>query len=286
MRPPVTRRRLLALAGPTLTVGGCLGSSAGDDATTDEQTTAGTTIDETPRRTTTPPDGPVRRAPGERYETADGWSLTVDPVGVQQGVLRFGVHIDPVWESGSQFLVADVAVDGDGAPDPTDLNIFVRTDTLDRSDRQYVHGETNADGRRQRFGYPVPTDPSPSRAAVVWSPDDGPAVRWSLGSDLVEALGAAPDFAVESFSVPETAVPDDEFEATLSVGNDGDRDGTFLAEVGNALISDQPEVTLDVPVGETVTGHPPVEAHFGDGDELPVVLRWSDGTERRTVRRA
>ncbi|MFB6281387.1 MAG: hypothetical protein ABEH40_05165 [Haloferacaceae archaeon] len=280
MRSPLTRRRLLAFAlGAALPSGGCLGSS-GDGATTEA------TADATAGSPTTG-DGPVRRAPGDRHVTEEGWSLTVAAVGVRHGVVQFGtVHPDPLWRDGAQFVVADAVVAGDGAPDPADLRLFVRTDTLDRSDRYYVHAATDADDRRQRFGFPVPTDPAPARAGVVWAPAEGPTVRWALPDGLVRDLGVAPAFAVESFDVPETAAPDDEFEAAVTVRNDGDRDGRFLAEVGNGLVSDQPETTLDVPAGGTATARPTVDARFGDRDELPVVLRWEGGTERRTVRRA
>lgn len=286
MYPPLSRRRLLALAGGVLPVGGCLGAPSDPATATDSPTTTDTTT-ETDGTATVDRDEPLTRAPGERYETPDGWSLTVENVSVRHGVVQFGtVHPDPRWEPGAQFVAADAAVDGDGAPDPADLNLFVRTDALDRSDRYYVHAEGDADDRRQRFGFPVPTDPAPSRAAVVWRPDEGPLVRWVLGDDRVSALGAAPEFAVESFDVPETAVPESEFEATLTVRNDGDRDGTFLAEVGNAGISDQPEVEFEVPAGETATGMASVDAYFGDSEELEIVLHWEDGTRRRTVRRA
>ncbi|MFB6156381.1 MAG: hypothetical protein ABEJ34_00880 [Haloferacaceae archaeon] len=200
--------------------------------------------------------------------------------------MEFGAaHPDPRWRDGAQFVVADAVVDGDGAPDPAELNLSVRTDTLDRSDRYYVRAEDNEDDRRQRFGFPVPTDPAPSRAWIVWRPEEGPTVRWPLGDDRVAALGAAPTFAVESFETPKTAVPDGDFEVTVTVRNEGDRDGTFLAEAGSAAISDQPEVAVEVPVGETGTGTATVDAYFGDREEMAVVLRWEDGTIRRTVRR-
>lgn len=210
--------------------------------------------------------------------------MTVENVAVRHGVTKFGtVHIDPTWEDGVQFVVADVAVDG-GGPDVADLDVAVETDTLDRSGRIYVHAEANADETRQRFGFAVPTDPAPSEAALVWRRDDGPAVRWPLDADAVRALGVAPAFAVESFAAPE-ATTGAEIETTLTVRNDGGRDGRFLAEVGDAAMSDQPEFTLDVPAGETATGHPHVPAHFGSDDRLTVVLRWENGSEERRVRR-
>lgn len=281
MRPPALTRRAVVVA--AIAAGtGCLGDRR-----------LGTPTDEPPTEpipsatptTTTPSSGdPVTREVGEPYETDAGWAVTVENVAVHHGVRKFGtVHVDPAWEDGAQFVVADVTVDGRG-PDVTDLDVAAETDTVDRSGRIYVHSERNADETRQRFGFAVPTDPAPSQAALVWRPDDGPTVRWTLSDGTVDALGVAPAFTVESFATPETATGST-FETELTVRNDGGRDARFLAEVGDAAMSDQPEVTLDVPAGETATKRPSVPAHFGDDDEMTVVLRWEGGTTERTVRR-
>lgn len=250
--------------------------SPGTATGTDTTTATGTDI---------VPAGSVTREMGEAYAVDGDPTVTVERPAVRHGVVEFGtVHPDPLWIEGSQFVVADVAVEGRNAPAVTDLDVAVGTDTVDRSRRRYVHAERNTQ-RRQRFGFPVPTDPAPSEAAVVWRPDRGPVVRWSLPDAPVTALGRAPDFGVTSFAVPETATQESTVEATVAVTNDGDRDGRFLAEVGNTSISDQPEVTADVPVGGMVTVTAEVDAYVVEGDEFGVVLRWAGGTQHRTVRR-
>jgi hypothetical protein len=254
----------------------------GDDGTpTGTDTDEGTTL----RTETDDPRGSVTREMGESHAAGDGFTVTVERPTVRHGIVEFGtVHPDPLRIEGSQFVVADVAVEGSNTPEVTDLDVAVETDAADRSDRRYVHAERNDEGR-QRFGFPVPVDPAPSEAAVVRRPDRGPVVRWPLPDALVTALGRVPDFGVTSFEMPDTAVHESTIETTVGVTNDGERDGRFLAEVGNTSLSDQPEVTADVPVGGTVTVTAEVDAYFVAGDKFEVVLRWAEGIRRRTVRR-
>ncbi|MFB6161523.1 MAG: hypothetical protein ABEJ61_10175 [Haloferacaceae archaeon] len=286
---PPRRREVLRAAAPALALlGGCTSTDGPGTVTDADDTTAVPNGAATDTPTAPPTDGSretVTRGTGESYDADGGPTVAVSRPAVRHGVVEFGtVHVDPLWEDGAQFAVADVTVEGSNAPDVADLDVAVEADTVDRTGRRYVHAERNAE-RRQRFAFPVPTDPAPSRAAVVWRPADGPAVRWPLSDALVGALGRAPSFRVRSFDAPDTAAQESTVEATVEVENDGERAGRFLAEVGNASISDQPEVTARVPVGETrrVTGG--VDAHFVDGDRFDVVLRWAGGTERRTVRR-
>lgn len=228
---------------------------------------------------TEPPEEPVSLAPGESFETADGWSLTVELVGVQIAVVRAGtVHSDPVYGDDEQYVVADVATD-DG-PDPADLNVFVRTDTQDRSNRRYVRADSNVADLRQRFGYAVPVSPAPSDGAVVWEPDDERGVRWELPADLLDQIARPPAFDLQGFEAEDA--PGDEVEVTLTVANTGEGDGTFVAEVGDAEVSDQPEVFVDVPAGETVTVERRAWAAFVN-DEVTVVVRWRGERLERTV---
>lgn len=231
---------------------------------------------------TEPTESPPTLAPGESHD-ADGYAVTVSTVGVRHGIAKFGtVHVDPFWTDGAQFLVVDVAVSGDSPPDPADVPVSVAADTLSSSpDRYLVAAETNAE-TRQRLAFVVPTDPAPSRAVVTF---DGAKARWRVPDDAMTALGRTPSFEIESVSVPDTAAPDTEFPVDLTVTNAGERSGRFLAEVGNGAISDQPEVTTDVPVGESVTVTRSVDASFGESETLTVVVRWEGGVIERTVGR-
>lgn len=226
-------------------------------------------------------DGTASLAPGETYEKPEGWSLTVENVAVQNTVVEFATtHPDPVYGNGEQFVVADAVVTG-AAPDPADLNVFVRTDTLDGSGRVYVRADSNEDDVRQRFGFPVPVSPTASQGAIVWEPDEGQTVRWELSAKMLKTIARPPEFELHEFEVED--VPGDKVEATLTVENTGEGDGTFVAEVGDAMISDQPEVFVDVPAGETVTVTRKVWAEFRDRKELTVVLRWRGEKLERTV---
>lgn len=214
--------------------------------------------------------------------------MTVENAAVRNAVVeRGGVHSDPAYADG-QFVVADVTVEGDGAPDLSAANVFVRTDTLRRSERRDVVGERdgdharNADRVRRRFAFPVPVSPAPAEGVVVWRSETGPTVRWTLPAALLDAVARPPAFDLRGFEA--TDVSGDEIEVTLTVANAGSGDGTFLAEVGDAALSDRPEVSVDVPAGETVTATRRVSA-FGDSDEPTVVLRWRDERLERTARR-
>lgn len=231
------------------------------------------------------PSGSASLAPGETYETGRGWSLTVGTVRVRDGVVAVGsTHPDPLYaDEGEQFVVADATVAGDGAPDPGDLDLFAETDTRQESRGRYVRTDPDERGRRQRYAFPVPASPRPEEGAVVWRPPDADPVRWTLPETVLNAVAAPPRFELHEFEVDDA--PGDDVEVKLTVGNTGEGDGLFLAEVGHAAVSDQPEVRVGVAVGEIVTARRRVWAPFDGRDELPVVLRWRGGTVRRTVTR-
>lgn len=283
---PFTRRALLAtLGGVFPALAGCLGGGDAPATATVSPTAAPRTTTRTPTAT---PAEPVTRSLGESYETAAGWAVTVGNAAVRKAVVELGgAHYDPVYADG-QYVVTDVTVEGDGAPDLSGANVFVRTDALDRSERRYVADERNADHARnadrvrRRFAFPVPISPAPAEGAVVWRSEARPAVRWTLPADLLAAVARPPAFDLRGFEVRD--VSGEEIGVTLTIANTGSGDGTFLAEVGDAAVSDQPEVSVDVPAGETVTATRRVSA-FGDRDELTVVLRWRDERLERTVRR-
>lgn len=65
--------------------------------------------------------------------------------------------------------------------------------------------------------------------------------------------------------------------------NTGKSDGTFLAEVGTTLASDQSEIEFDVPVDETVTETKSVHIVGEAGDDETIVLDWGRDTQKQAV---
>lgn len=288
-----SRRTLLAAFGAALSasVAGCPGTES--DADTAEPTAEPTTETSTPQTTARPntatqpkTTGPVTLEPGESYTTESGWELVVENVVVQAAVVEHGpTHWDPRWLDDGQFVVADVAVTGEDAPDPADLHVTCRTDTADESGPIFVAADSNYDDVRQRVGFAVPASPAPADGAIVWTPDDGPQVRWVLSDDRLAAIARPPEFDLREFAVEDA--PGDEVAVTLTVANTGTGDGTFLAEVGNAAMSDQPELAVEVSAGETrtVTRRIRFQNVWNDGDDEPatVVLRYRETRLERTL---
>lgn len=115
---------------------------------------------------------------------------------------------------------------------------------------------------------------------MVWIREDGPQPRWELGSDVVEKLATAPEFEVESWSVPEQVDYGEQFEVSVTVANVGDRDGRFLTTLGIKQGSvGVPETSVKVPPGESVTHTITLGPEYVEGGEFRVVLEW--GTGRR-----
>ncbi|WP_415379333.1 hypothetical protein [Halosimplex sp. TS25] len=297
-----SRRALLAALGTALSasIAGCSGPES--DADTAGRTPDRSQPSETPAtrtetatrtnaatQTETTAPGPVTLEPGESYATDTGWELTVERVAVQIAVVEYGpTHWDPNWAEEGQFVVADVAVSGEDAPDPADLHVTCRTDAADGSGPVFVAADSNDDDVRQRIGFEVPASPAPAAGAIVWTPDDGPEVRWVLSDDRLATIARPPEFDLREFGVENA--PGDEVAVTLTVANTGAGDGTFLAEVGDAAMSDQPELAVEVPAGETrtVTRRVRFQNVWNDGDDEPatVVLRYRETRMERTLEAA
>lgn len=274
-----SRRAALRTLGIALSasLAGCLGTENGRASTT--QLTSET---KTPRKSEATTPGPVELDPDDSYSTDASWSLTVDDVAVRIAVVDTGtIHPDPVWAEDGQFVVADFTVEGRDAPDPANLNVTCRVDTGDALGWTYVDADGPRDESSQPIGFEVPSSPAPTAGAIVWAPDEGPEVRWTLSEATLANLARLPEFELKSFSVADA--PGDEVDATLTVANVGDGDGVFLAEVGAGAMSDQPEVEIAVPAGETRTVTRRVLAGSPNGGPTRVVLRWRDTKIERTV---
>ncbi|MFC4551684.1 MULTISPECIES: hypothetical protein [Halorussus] len=275
------RRRLLAALGMTAlpaTLAGCVGSDALETTTDPPATRA-----ERRTRTASRDD---RTGTDDRTPTAG--DVTVHSLAVRPSVVVRGVHFDPHYRPGSQFVVADVSVGG--RADLSGIAVgkaFAVTADGRRVDREVYYPVELQSGDPQgvRLGFAVPAPLDADGASVVWRGDGNPSeTEWPLGDELLDALANPPAFEVRRFEVPAEANRGATFEATLTIENVGRSDGTFLAELGATTVSDTPEIAVDVPSGETVTATRTVEPHYPEGvSELEIRLNWGASALTRTV---
>jgi|GEM_PF-1249255 len=232
------RRQLLAALPFVVGVTGCL-----DNAGRGEPSTGSPEV----RGTATP------TAHGEHEEGTVGTrGVSPGPVAVRlRSAYRYVVNVDGIDVQGperDQFAFVSPPVDGTerqtGTPDGPEERRPATPEgpspdafTLVLGDRQF-----------EPTALPSPFDPWTPGIGTVYTPEtrdgwlafDVPAVeteraqlvydgvRYPLGVDR-ERLAGAPAFRLESVSVPESVAPDESIELGVTVTNEGDRAGTFLA---------------------------------------------------------
>lgn len=274
---------------------------------------------------TSPPQGstptdtprpPVELTAGEAHITEFGWSVTVHSPSVARMVRDFQVGYSPVrYDPENQFLqfVASTAVESyaaaavgakklgkytptqtphspdpeDGPTDPRHLNLQLLVDgeRMVGTDPFWIDSEDSS-RNAQHYAAEVPVAAEPSSVTVVWNRTDYPDVHWSIPASVVDRLSIAPSFSVEAFAVPDTVAADAErVEGTVTVRNDGDVDGRFLAGLRVEDVAPYRYVSLSVPRGETASTS--VEIPFPrHTTETVARLEWGDRTiERRVVRK-
>ncbi|WP_123537381.1 hypothetical protein [Halosimplex salinum] len=102
--------------------------------------------------------------------------------------------------------------------------------------------------------------------------------RWPLDESTRERLPTAPDLGLDSIDIPESVEPNERFELGVTVTNDGDRTGTFLAGFRTGGLPKTVEVEVDP--GDTGAGSATFEAYDGEG-EIP--FAYSGPGESRRV---
>lgn len=292
------RRRALALLGAgAASVAGCLGTQPSDVEPSDDST-------ESPTTETTPPS--KRLSVGEWYETSNGLSVQVEDVRIQRSVVYRGpVHTDVASFEGAQFVVVSVAVqesstkaagfgaaaaltpteqnDGPKTPPSDEFRVEVDGERSDVEERRYNVEPYDESRSPTAFAVPVLAEPAPESVRVVWTGGDR-EVSWGLGGDAVAKLGRAPEFEVRAFEVPEKVEKESSFEVAVTVANTGERDGTFVAELGATTISDQGEIRVAVPEGKTVTRRETLSPYYTEGkNELTLQLDWGRSSMTRTT---
>ena len=235
------RRRYLALIGAGVgSFGGCVGRPPGGSGT--GAPTGTNTPSESPvsEPTTTPtPDG-TRVPVGESVE-AGGLPMTVSNPRVRKGVFAMGVHGPAVRAADGQFVVVDVTVDGE-APD------LLQCGTPRSSVESELVPEGQAVSTTTGGVYAVPFPAERQEAAAVAWETDSRTVRWTFPGGIRDTLPRVPRFHVEEMDIVRR---DGQLVLELTVANEGEREGVFIAEVSQRAFSGNDVVSFSVPAGES-----------------------------------
>ena len=108
----------------------------------------------------------------------------------------------------------------------------------------------------------------------------GDGRRWQLDESTREHLARAPDLSLDSLQVPDSVEPDERFELGVTVSNDGDRTGTFLAGFRTGGYPKTIEVSVNP--GSTESGAVTFEA-FDDEREMSFAYSGPGANERVSV---
>lgn len=104
--------------------------------------------------------------------------------------------------------------------------------------------------------------------------------RYPLPDDALSSLSAVPSFAVESVAVPDSVPTGGTIELTVTVTNEGARDGLFLAGFQHSGL---PELlSVEVPAGKTAQTTGTYEA-YPEGGSMPFTFHHAGGSESYEV---
>jgi hypothetical protein len=239
-----------------------------------ERTTTPVTDDRTPTTSGHPVTDTGTSHPHERTTTGD-WSDAGETTGPEG---------DPATTTGtptSHHVDYFSTTDETAAVHPANLDLALALDDEATADDPLVRLRGPTAERGQAVAFPVPLDAAPDEATVTWAAGDRSAT-WPIPEDVVARLGGHADFAVRSVAVPEGPVqPGATVDVTVTVANEGDRDGTFRYELGDGGVSDHPEFALTVAAGGTASRTHSLTVRDFDGRQtFPVVCDW--GADRVT----
>lgn len=228
---------------------------------------------------------------GQTYETPDGRTVTVRDVRVERLIrslsVGHGTHITVGWLENHQFAVSEAEATGpNGDSILTDVRLALEVDGVQypRDDQKLYWalppGSTERPGQP---AFPVPTTHA-ATGAIVWHTNGDSPVRWKLPPATIAKFGRAPSFSVSSFDTPDTVSRGSTFDASVTVGNSGDRAGRFIAEFGAGGV-DYGEVVIDVPAGAERTHTGMLDPYYSENaSEIRVVLDWGRERLARTLR--
>lgn len=225
------RRYFLTALPLTACLAGCMNRSA-REATTPETTTA--------RKTTTAPEPATVREVTVQFRSSYRYVVNVD-----------GIAVKPPRQDQFAFVSPPVS----GAPPPSAFDLMLGDELFspatsspgleNMSTTPGIDDVYTKDNRNGVLMFDIPTT-DVERAALLY--DD---TRYPLTDDARNRLARAPDFSLESVSVPDSVAPGEYIELSITVSNDGDAAGMYLA--GFRYSGLPKEIDLPVDPGETGT---------------------------------
>ena len=230
---------------------------------------------------------------GEEFESENGSSVRIDDIYISGLIQSFSVgsptHVGIACLAGHQFAVVDIsATDSNGDSIVEDLNISIELDGErypTRDNESYWSITPKFSVQEQLPAFPVPVIEAKS-GAIIWERANDEPVRWDLPEETVEQFGLSPDFSVTGLTTPGTVARGDNFEATFTVKNNGQKTEYFMAEFGHDTRIDSTEVLLEVPKGEQRSYTKLIKPQYSENEdeseeEIKVILDW--GCDQGTV---
>lgn len=214
-------------------------------------------------------------------------TITVQSIRTQQMFIgmKAGVHPEVYGHSDTQYVIVDVLTDGVADPTHPVRNAF----HLSLDSTQYNVVEEYLIRNQQAknsvsIAFPIPTSVSPNTGKLIWIGESSVSdTTWIVPQDVLDALSSPPEFTVTAFKVPAMATQGSSIEPAITVQNSGGNDGTFIAELGSATLSDQSEIHVDVPKGERVIHVEPISLSGEAESDETIVLDWGTQTMKRNV---
>lgn len=201
-------------------------------------------------------NGPAREATTPETTTARK-TTTAREVTVQfRSSYRYVINVDGIAVKPprhDQFAFISPPVSGAPPPGAFDLALGDELFGPATSGLEYENVSTTPgiddvytkDNRTGVLVFDIPTT-DVERAALLY--DD---TRYPLADDARDRLARAPEFSLESVSVPDSVTPNEDIELSITVSNDGDAAGRYLAGFRHSGLPKR--IDLPVEPGETGT---------------------------------
>jgi hypothetical protein len=180
--------------------------------------------------------------------TVGNTRMTVENPRVRKAVTSRGPSHTHLVANAGQYVVVDLTINGSTPEEPLERKLWSAVDGSARAESDPI--STTAE---QGYAFPFPAKHHDT-AAIRWETDEKD-VDWELSAETRETLAVEPRFTVTDLQVPRR---DDQLSLEMTVANDGERDGTFMARVSLDGFSGGSIIEFPVSAGEseTYTGRP------------------------------